>query len=68
MFLTLILQNLNKLIEGKIKDLASPKAFHTIKVQGFNNDCIKLFTEFRGELPMKVFALVADFPMRIVLD
>ena len=64
MFLTLILQYLNKLIEGKVGDLTSPKSFHARKVQGFNNDCIKLLTEFRGELSMKVFALVRDFPIQ----
>ena len=64
MFLTLILQNLNKLVEGKIGDLSSPKPFHTVKVQGFNGNRIKRLTEFRGELPMEVFALIADFPIQ----
>ena len=60
MFLTLILQYLNKLVERKVRDLTSPQAFHTVKAQGFNSDCVELLTEFRGELPMKVFALVAN--------
>ena len=61
MFLTLILQYLNKLVEGEIRDLASPKPFHAIKVQRFNGNRIKLLTKFRGNLPLKVFALVGDF-------
>ena len=64
MFLTLILQYLNKLVERKIGDFTSPQAFHTVKVQFFNGDCIKLLTEFRSELPVKVFALVADLPIQ----
>ena len=63
MFLTLIFQYLNKLVEAKIGDFASPKAFHTVKVQSFKDNRIKLLTEFRGELPMKVFALVRNFPI-----
>ena len=62
MFLTLILQYLNKLVEGKVRDFTSPQAFHTVKVQGFNGNRIKLLAEFRRELPMKVFALVGNFP------
>ena len=63
MFLTLILQYLYKLIEGKVRDLTPPKSFHAIKVQGFNRNRIKLLTEFARELPLKVFALVRDFPI-----
>ncbi len=64
LFLTLIFQYLNKLIERKVRDFPSPEAFHAVKVQGFNGDGIKLLAQFRGELPMKVFALVADFPIQ----
>ena len=64
MFLALILQYLNKLIEPKIGDFPSPKPFHAVKVQGFNGNRIKLLTEFTCELPVKVFALVADFPIQ----
>ena len=59
MFLTLILQYLHKLVEGKIGDFSSPQAFHSVKVQFFNSDCIKLLTKFSCELPVKVFALIA---------
>ena len=63
MFLTLILQYLNKLVEGEVGDFPSPKPFHAVKVQGFNRNRIELLTQFRGELPLKVFALVHDFPI-----
>ncbi len=63
MFLTLILQYLNKLIEGEVGNLASPKSFHTRKVQGFNSDGVESLTKFRSKLPLKVFALVSDFPI-----
>ena len=33
MFDTLGLQNLNKLMKGKVRDFASPEPFHTVKVQ-----------------------------------
>ena len=61
MFTALIPQYLNKLIEAKIGDFTSPQAFHTVKVQRFNDNRIKLLTKFTGELPVKVFALITDF-------
>ena len=64
MFDTLILQYLNKLVERKIGDFTTPQAFHTLKVQGFNGNRIKLLTEFGSKLPMKIFALIADFPIQ----
>ena len=64
MFLTLILQYLNKLIEPKIGDLTSPQAFHSVKVQSFNGNRIILLTEFGSELPLKVFTLVRYFPIQ----
>ena len=64
MLLTLILQYLNKLVEGEIGDFTSPKPFHAVKVQCLKNNRIKCLTEFACELPLKVFALVADFPIK----
>ena len=64
MFLTLILQYLNKLVEGKVRDLTTPQVFHTVKVQRFNRNRIKLLTKFACQLPMKVFALVRDLPVK----
>ena len=63
MFLTLISQYLNELVEGKVGDFTSPQAFHAVKVQSFKDNRIKLLTEFAGELPLKVFALITDFPI-----
>ena len=60
MFDTLILQYLNKLVEGEVGDFTSPQVFHARKVQGFNDNRIKLLTQFGGELPMKIFALIAN--------
>ena len=65
MFTALISQYLNKLVESEIGDFTSPQAFHTVKVQGFNDNRIKLFTEFRGQLPMKVFALKVSYQTAI---
>ena len=64
MFLTLIFQYLNKLVESKVGDFSSPQAFHSVKVQGFNRNRIKLLTKVACQLPVKVFALVADFPIQ----
>ncbi len=63
MFLTFILQYLNKLVEGEVRDFTSPEAFHTLKVQRLKDYRIKLLTKFRGKLPMKVVALVGYFPI-----
>ena len=64
MLLTLILQYPNKLIEGKVGNLTPPQAFHAVKVQRFNGNRIKLLAKFAGELPVKVFTLIADFPIK----
>ena len=64
MFATFILQYLNKLVKGEIRDFTSPQPFHTIKVQSFKDNRIKLLTKFRGELPVEVFALVGDLPIK----
>ena len=62
MFAALILQYLNELVEGKVRDFTSPEAFQvSVKVQGFNGNRIKLLTKFACQLPMKVFALVGNF-------
>ena len=60
MFLTLILQYLNKLVEPKVGDFPSPQTFHTVKVQGLKRNGIKLLTKFVGELPLKVCALITN--------
>ena len=65
MFLTLIFQYLNKLVESKIGDFTSPQAFHAIKVQGFNGRLYQTALQRSvGKLPMKIFALVRDFSIQ----
>ena len=64
MFDTFELQNLNKLVESEIGDFTSPEAFHTVKVKSFGGDSIKPSAQVRCKLPVKVFALVRDFPIQ----
>ena len=64
MFLALIFQYLNKLVECEIGDFTSPKAFHSVYVQRFKGNGIKAFAQVRGKLPVKVFALTTDFPIQ----
>ena len=64
MFDTLILQSLNKLVEGKVRDFPSPEAFHTLKVKSFGGDGIKPSAQVGRKLPVKVFTLVRDFPIQ----
>ena len=61
MFLTLILQYLNKLREGKIRDFTSPQAFHAVKVERFKDEGIKSLAKGCGKFPMPIFALVGNF-------
>ena len=65
MFDTLQLQYLNKLVEGEVGDFTPPKPFHALKVQGFNGNRIKNLTKICRKLPMKVFALICDFPTNV---
>ena len=64
MFDALILQYLNKLVKGKIRDFASPQAFHTLKVQRLGNDRIKPFAQVGSNLVVPVLALVSDMPIQ----
>ena len=64
MFTTLIFHYLNKLVEGKVRDFASPKAFHTVNVQGFTSNRLKLFTKIGRKFPMKIFALIGNFTVK----
>ena len=60
MFLTLILQYLNKLSERKVRDFASPEAFHTRKVQRLGRYEVKPSTKVRGKFVVPIFALVGN--------
>ena len=64
MFDTFELQNLNKLIKGKVRDFAPPESFHTVKVQRLSDDGIKPSAEVRGKLPVPIFALVGNLPIQ----
>ena len=64
MFETLELQYLNKLVKGKIGDLPSPQAFHTLKIQRFGDDGIKAFTQVGSNLVVPVLTLVGDMPIQ----
>ena len=61
MFDTLELQNLNKLVEGKVRDFASPKTFHCLKVQRLGGNGIKPPTQVGRTLVVPISALVGNF-------
>ncbi len=63
MFQTLELQYLNKLVEGEVRDFASPKPFHTLKIQRLGNDGIKPFAQVCSTLVVPISALVRDVPV-----
>ena len=62
MFDALILQYLNKLSKGKVRDFPSPQAFHARKVQRLGNNGIKPFAQVGRNLVVPVLALVGDMP------
>jgi len=64
MFSTLILQYLNKLVKGEVRDFPSPKPLHTVKVQRLGNDRIKPFTQVSSNLVVPVLALVGDMSIQ----
>ena len=64
MFDALILQYLNKLPKGKVRDFTPPQAFHTRKVQRLGNDGIKPFAQVGSNLVVPVLALVGDMPIQ----
>ena len=64
MFETLELQNLNKLIEGKVRDFASPQAFHAVKIQGLGGDEVEPLAKVCSKFAVPVFALVYNMPIQ----
>ena len=64
MFLTLILQYLNKLSESKVGDFTSPQVFHTVKVQRLYGNRIKPFAQVGSNLVVPVLALVGYMPIQ----
>ena len=59
---TLLFQYLKKLIEGMVRNFASPKPFHTLKVQRLKNECIKRCANGR-KFPLPIFSLSRNFSM-----
>ena len=60
MFETLVYQYLKKLPKGEVRDLTSPKTFHTRKVQRLGRNKVKSFTKICSKFPMPVSALMGD--------
>ncbi|MCE2415282.1 hypothetical protein J4G07_14910 [Candidatus Poribacteria bacterium] len=58
MFETLELQYLNKLVEGEVRGFASPKPFHTLKIECLDHSGIKPSAEVRRTFVVPVFALI----------
>ena len=60
-FDTLLFQYLQKLVKGVIRDFASPKPFHTRKVERFKTEYIKLYAKFSSKFPLPIFSLSGNF-------
>ena len=54
----------HEVTEGEIGDLASPKAFHAVKVQVLKEREVKLADDFQSKFPMVILALTGNFAMR----
>ena len=61
MFETLELQNLNKLVEGEVRDFPSPKPFHALKVQLLSRNQVEPSAQVSRKFPMPIFTLVGNF-------
>ena len=59
----LLFQYFKKLVEGMIRDLASPKPFHTLKVQRLKAKHVKLCAKFGSKFPLPIQTLSANFSM-----
>ena len=65
MFETLELQYLNKLVKGnQVRDFASPKPFHTLKVERLGSDTVKPSAKVGCKFPVPIFALVGNFTVK----
>ena len=64
MFETLELQYLNKLVEGEIRDFASPEPFHRIKVERLGGNRIKTSTQVGRRFPVPVKPLVSNLAVK----
>ena len=66
MFQTLELQNLNKLVEGEIRDFPTPKPFHAVKVQRLGGNTVEPSAEIGRKFPMPISTLVANFTVKVL--
>ena len=64
MFETLELQYLNKLVKSKVRDFASPEAFHCVKVQRLGDNRIKPTTQVRRTFIVPISALVGNLAIK----
>ncbi len=64
MFGTLLFEYLQKLVESVIRDLASPKPFHTVKVERLKAKYVKLFAKVGSEFPLPIFSLSGNFAVK----
>ena len=64
MFETLELQYLNKLVKSKVRDFASPEAFHSLKVQRLGDNVVKPTAEVSSAFVVPISALIRDFHVK----
>ena len=60
MFETLERQYINKLVKSKVRDFASPKTFHCVKVECLGHDGIKPSAEVSRTFVVPVLALIGN--------
>ncbi len=60
---TLLFQYLQKLVEGVVRDLTSPKPFHAVKIQGLKAKHVKLCAKFGRKFPLPIFSLSGNLSM-----
>ncbi len=54
---------LKELTKGEVRDLASPKSFHAVKVQVLKETEVKLADKFQSKFPVVIFALSLNLAM-----
>ena len=62
-FLGLVFEFFKKLTESKVRDLFTPKSFHTVEVQVFKEEYIKVATQVYCKFPMMIRSLIRSFLM-----
>ena len=60
---TLLLQYLQELVKGVVRDFATPQAFHTVKVQRFKAKSVKLGAKFISKFPLPIKPLTRNLPV-----